>query len=157
MFRTLTNRGNFVRRKRHFPKFQPTYCYDVDKDTGKKVVVQNGKTNVFQQKQEALPMTQVYNLIDRIERTGDMSLLGEAVEGYFDATFLPRDMMEAKVIQCRVENLYRNLPIEEKKKYDNDISVFYKKVNEKLHENAKKAAEAARAADIAQEGGTPNE
>lgn len=134
---------------RKYPVAEAKYCYEIDKDTGKKVVVKNGETNVYAQKQEALQSTKIYNIIDRVERTGDMSLLGEAVESYFDATTMPKNMMEAKIVQCEVENVFRALPVEEKAKYDNDISKFYKTVNDRLHANAKAAAEKARADAIA--------
>lgn len=148
MFGNQYNKPKRSRRSRSFPKIQRSYTYDVDKDTGKRIVVINDETNVFLQKQEAYASTKIYNLIDRIERTGDLSLLGNAVDSYFDATLMPKDMMEAKILQCQVENLFRNLPIEEKKKYDNDIANFYKKVNDQLHANAKAAVEKARAAAI---------
>ena len=143
-FRTLTDRGTYKKRPRVYSEVLPSYTYDVDKDTGKKIVVRNGEQNVYAMKQEALKSTQIYSLIDRIERTGDMSLLGQAIEGQFDSTVLPKDLMEAKILQCKVENLYRALPVEEKAKYDNDISKFYKSVNDKIIENHKKAVEAAR-------------
>lgn len=157
-FRTAYIHGARVREVRQFPKFERQYCYDVDKDTGKKIVVVSGQSNVFLQKQEAESSTKLYNLIDRVQRTGDMSLLGQAVEGYFDATSLPRDLMQAKQIELKALNLYRALPVEEKAKYNNDFNTFVEKVNAALHENAAKAAAAAREAAKAKEvkeGGLP--
>ena len=149
MFGNQYHKPERKRRNRSYTVVEPQYCYEIDKETGKKVVVKNGETNFYAQKQEAYQSTKIYNIIDRVERTGDMSLLGEAVESYFDATTMPKNMMEAKIVQCEVENVFRALPVEEKAKYDNDISKFYKTVNDRLHANAKAAAEKARAAAIA--------
>lgn len=150
-FRTMSAPGTYPREIRTYPKVQASYGYDVDPETGKRIVVKKGSSNVYLQKQEAYPETRLYNLIDRVNRTGDMSLLGEAVEGYFDATTLPRDLMQAEQLRLRSESLFNSLPLEERRKYNNDIGIFLKHVNITLKENAVKQAAAKRAEAVKEE------
>lgn len=147
MFRNRSNYGIPCREIRNYPKVQPTYGYDTD-DTGRKIRVKNGTTNVYQQIQEATPETQIYNLIDRINRTGDMSLLGEAVEGVFDATVYPSDMFEAQRVRVKAEQIFAALPFEERRKYNNDVYKYIESVNTQLKANTLKAAEKKRAAVV---------
>lgn len=115
-----------------FPKTAPTYALSVDKDTGREIVVLSGETNVYLQKQEALSETLIYNLIDRIEKTGDYSLLGENLGGFIDVTDMPRNLLEASVVRAQCDQLFASLPSEERAKYGNDVNVFVKSVHDKL-------------------------
>lgn len=145
MFRTRSNYGMPRREMRSFPKCLPTYGYEIDKDTGRKVAVKTGSTNQYQMIQESVPETLIYNVIDRVNRTGDMSLLGQGVDGMFDATVLPGDLLEAQCVRVKAEQIFAQLPYEEREKYGNDVFKFIGHVNETLRNNAKKAKEAKRA------------
>lgn len=145
MFRTRSNYGIARREIRDFPKLLPTYGLEVDKETGRKVAVKTGTTNQYQQIQESVPETLIYNLIDRVNRTGDMSLLGKAVEGMFDATVLPNDLLEAQCVRVKAEQIFAQLPYEERLKYGNDVYKFIGKVNETLRANVQKKKAAKRA------------
>lgn len=115
--------------KREFPQVVSKYGYDVDKETGEKVVVKQGETNIFLQTQEALSETLVYNVIDRLNRTGDMSLLGNSVEGFIDVTSMPKTYLEAQVMRVKAEQFFDTLPIEEKRKFNNSAAQFIQAVN----------------------------
>ena len=123
-------KGKAPRSVRSYPKTMPKYGYDVDKETGEKIVVKQGETNVFLQTQEARADTLIYNIIDKINRTGDMSLLGNSVEGFIDVTSMPKTFLEAQVMRVKAEQFFDRLPIEEKAKFQNNVSVFIKSVNE---------------------------
>lgn len=138
-FRTFSDYGSACREIRSYPKFLPTYGYDVDKETGKKERVKNGETNVYQKTQEALPETLVYNILDRVQRTGDLSLLGQAVEGVFDATPYPKDLLEAQCVRVKAEQIFASLPFEERQKYDNNMYEYIRAVNKRMLENVEAA------------------
>lgn len=138
-FRTAYNYGVACREIRSYPKFLPTYGYDVDKDTGSKYRVKNGETNVYQKTQEALPETLVYNILDRVQRTGDLSLLGQAVEGVFDATPFPKDLLEAQCVRVKAEQIFAQLPFEERQKYNNNVYDYIRAVNKRMIENVEAA------------------
>lgn len=145
MFRTRSNYGKTRREMRSFPKILPTYGYEIDKDTGRKVAVKTGSTNQYQMIQESVPETLIYNVIDRVNRTGDMSLLGQAVDGMFDATVLPGDLLEAQCVRIKAEQIFSQLPYEERQKYSNDVFKFIGHVNQTLRNNALKKKEEKRA------------
>ncbi len=128
-----------------FPKTAPTYALSIDKETGREIVIQSGDTNVYLQKQEALSDTLIYNLIDRIERTGDYSLLGENLGGFIDVTEMPRNLLEASVVRAQCDQLFAALPAQERAKYDNDVNVFVKSVHDKLRAKVQTARPAAPA------------
>lgn len=138
-FRTAFNYGEPSRELRSYPKFLSTYGYEVDKDTGNKVRVRTGETNAYQKTQEALPETLVYNILDRVQRTGDLSLLGQAVEGVFDATPYPKDMLEAQCVRVKAESIFAQLPFEERQKYNNNVYDYIRAVNKRMLENVEAA------------------
>lgn len=144
-YRFVSNYGSACREIRSFPKFLPTYGYDVDKETGKKFRTKNGETNVYQKTQEALPETLVYNILDRVQRTGDLSLLGQAVEGVFDATPYPKDLLEAQCVRVKAEQIFASLPFEERQKYSNNVYEYIKAVNKRMQDNVSAAKEKQRA------------
>lgn len=134
-FRNRSNYGVACREIRSYPKFLPTYGYDIDKESGQKLRVKNGESNAYQKTQEAIPETLVYNILDRIQRTGDLSLLGQAVEGVFDATPYPKDMLEAQCVRIKAEQIFATLPFEERQKYNNDVYKYIEAVNKRMKEN----------------------
>lgn len=121
-------------KPRQFPVVAPTYAYDIDRETGKKVVVkQKTGTNFYQQIQESKEDTLIYNVIDRINRTGDYSLLGENMGGFFDATVLPKDLLAAKKVELQAKQFFDALPSDVRsKEYGNDFDTFIKTLNTKL-------------------------
>lgn len=145
MFRTRSNYGIARREMRYFPKSVPTYGYEIDKDTGRKIAVKTGSTNQYKMIQESVPETLIYNVIDHVNRTGDMSLLGQAVDGMFDATVLPGDLLEAQCVRIKAEQIFSQLPYEERQKYSNDVFKFIGHVNQTLRNNALKKKEEKRA------------
>lgn len=124
----------FEPKPREYPVIAPRYAYDVDKETGKKVVVkQKTGTNFYQQIQESKEDTLIYNVIDRINRTGDYSLLCENMGGFFDATVLPKDLLAAKKVELQAKQFFEALPSDVRsKEYGNDFDVFIKTLNSKL-------------------------
>ena len=143
-FRTRSDTSGYTPEVRDFPEIMPEYALRINPETGKREVYMKGKTNVYQQKQAALPDTLIYNLIDRIERTGDFSLLGENLGGFIDVTNMPRNLMEAENVRLQAQQLYNSLPLEERNKYGNDFSKFLMDVNEKLRTKEVAAAAAKR-------------
>lgn len=95
----------------------------------------------------------VYNLLDRIAKTGDESLFPAEwkQEGIVDYTQMPKDLMEAVAVANNAENLYAQLPDELKgssveetlanltddqiKAYIASVKAKYQTQNEKKGEN----------------------
>lgn len=151
IFRSRSNYSGWEREDRTFPQVEPTYAYDFDKTSGRKVLVKTGETNVYIPKQEAVQDTLVYNLIDQVQRTGNTELLGHSVDGFIDAIGLPKNLMEAENIRIKAETLFNSLPLDVRKQYGSDYGAFLKDMNHKLTEKQQTAASAAREAAKAQE------
>lgn len=143
-FRHRSDTSGYTPEVRDFPEIMPEYGLRINPETGKREVYKKGSTNVYEQKQAALPDTLIYNLIDRIERTGDMSLLGENLGGFIDVTNMPRNLMEAENVRLQAQQLYNSLPLEERNRYGNDFSAFLQDVNAKLKSKDVAAAAAKR-------------
>lgn len=148
--RAFPDNGSPSAEMEHSP-LQPKYVYSVDKETGRKTVVLAGHTNLEEQMQAALPDTLIYNVIDKIQRSGDMSLLGENIGGFIDVTDMPKNLLEAQAVRLQTEHLFASLPAEERSKYNNDVFTFVKSVNDKL----KAKAVSARSAAIKQAAAAP--
>ena len=125
-----------------FPKCLPKYGYEIDAETGEKVVAVVGHTNVYAQKQEAVKDTYIYNMIDRINRTGDFSLLGENLGGFIDVTNMPKNLMEAENVRVKARQIFDSLPMEKRSDYGNDFNLFLKDVNVKLSQKAPSVSKA---------------
>lgn len=127
---------HFSYEGRVFPKCANKYGVEFDKDTGREKVVIVGQTDVYAARQEALQDTLIYNIIDKVSRTGDFSLLGENMSGFIDTLDAPRDFMSACCVRSKVEQTFAALPYEERAKYNNDIYTFTKAVSDKLKERS---------------------
>lgn len=157
-FRNRSDLSGYKPLERSYPLVMPEFGIRVNPETSKREVYKKGDTNVYAQKQEALQDTLIYNLIDRVMRTGDKSLLGENLGGFIDVVGMPKNLMEAENIRLQSEQLFNSLPIEERRRYNNDISEFLLDVNKRLMQKTTKQAAAQRDnVNDSKEGGNSNE
>ena len=135
-FRSRSDYSGFEKVILTFPQTEPKYKIDVDKETGREIVVRAGETNVYIQKQEAVKDVLLYNLIDTYTRTGDASIFGENLGGFIDVVNLPKSLLEAENVRVQAKQLFDRLPFEQRNVYGNDVFVFLKDVNDKLKAKA---------------------
>ena len=135
--------GPIVRDVRTFPTTRNTYAYDFDKKTGRKVLVKTGETNFYELIQSSKDDNSVRGIVDRMNR-GDMTALGQAVEGFIDGLAFPKNFMEMQNVNIQMQNMFAALSPDEKKEYGSDINVFIKSMNEKLDKRLEEAAEKHR-------------
>lgn len=119
---------------RKFPCLAPVYGKEFDKETGREKVVVVSHTNFYEKIQAAKADTMIYNVIDRLERTGQRITDAEiAADGIVDTLSMPRNLMEAKQIECETRRFFEGLPAEVKfSKYQNSFDVFLKSVHDGL-------------------------
>lgn len=143
MFRSLSNLGGYVPRPIEYPKTRPTYEYDFDAKTGKKYLKRTGETNVYAMIQESKDDNTPQKIAARMQR-GDMTALGEVVDGFLDTLSYPKTFMESQNVMLKMQNLYDGLDVKQKAEYGNDINVFIKSLNTKMDEKLQANAQAQR-------------
>lgn len=97
------------------------YGYEINK-YGQKVLVKQGEYSLYDKIQESLEETKIENILQRVAM-GDTSVMRP--DGiYADLTNIPTNMIEARQMQQKLENLWNGLDNEIKKKYDYDVDKF---------------------------------
>lgn len=97
------------------------YGYEINK-YGQKVLVKQGEYSLYDKIQESLEETKIENILQRVAM-GDTSVMRP--DGiYADISNFPKNMIEARQTQQKLENLWNGLDNEIKKKYDYDVDKF---------------------------------
>lgn len=104
-------------------KFVDTFSLEIDKATGKKELKKTGKTNLYDKIQKSLNETLIYNILDRYQN-GDVQALQQRVGQYGDFSELPKTLAEAQQVLINAEKTFMALPLEERKKYNHNVSEF---------------------------------
>lgn len=129
-----------------YPLYAPEYRMELNQDTGLQELVEVGKINLYALKQEASKDCNIYNQIDRFNRTGDASFFGKTMEGFIDTLQMPKSLMEMENVRAKSSQLWSAAPREIREKYGNNIELFLKDVDKKLIERAQVKQAAQRAA-----------
>lgn len=98
--------------------YENTYQEQIDKKTGRKILVKIGKTCVYDKIQEDLESSKIENIIHRLAMH-DLSVLKEAAISYADADNFPKDLREAQDIVIRAKQEFEKFPIEVKRQFNN--------------------------------------
>lgn len=101
----------------------PTFSLQINKSTGKKELVESGKTNLYEKIQASKDATLVYNIIDRYN-AGDESVFNKAVGSYGNFTQMPSTLVEAQQKLIDAERTFEQLPITIREKYNNSYTEF---------------------------------
>lgn len=136
----------FERVPKSYPKFAPEYRMELNQETGLQELVEVGQTNLYAIKREAAKDCNIYNQIDRFNRTGDASFLGQTVDGFIDTLQMPKSLMEIENVRAKSSQLWSAAPREIREQYGNNIGLFLKDVDKKLSERAQAKQAAQRAA-----------
>lgn len=120
-FRTVFDRGETT----YSPigsEFAPTYSYRIDKKTGKKILVETGKTNIYEKIQASLESTKIENIIKRA--TADPNALLIKDGEYIDVSELPTSMIEIQNMMYKAKEEFNKLPSEIRSKFDNSMEKY---------------------------------
>lgn len=131
---------------RHYSKTEPQYRMELNPDSGLKELVEVGQVNVYAIKQEAAKDCNIYNQIDRFNRTGDASFLGQTVDGFIDTLQMPKSLMEIENVRAKASQLWAAAPRQIREQYGSNIEKFLKDVDKKLADRAAEKLAAQRAA-----------
>lgn len=102
----------------NFGDFEPIYQYEYNKK-GEKKLVQVGETNAYEKIQEAHESTKIENIIRRAQN-GDEGILNMVNGQYLDITDMPSSLMEAQNTIIRMKEQFEHLPMDTRRKFDND-------------------------------------
>lgn len=122
MFYSRSNRPKTIPQ----PKCEenvPTFSLQINKSTGKKELVESGKTNLYEKIQASKDATLIYNIIDRYN-AGDESVLNKAMGSYGNFTQMPATLVEAQQKLIDAERTFEQLPIAIREKYNNSYTEF---------------------------------
>ena len=97
-------------------EFLELFQEEFDKD-GKKIIVNIGKTNIYDKIQEGKENTEISHILERIA-LGDLSVLRSQQPQYIDATTLPKTLMEANNIVLKAKQEFEKMPKEVREKFD---------------------------------------
>ena len=99
----------------------PEYKYTRD-SYGRKVLEKTGERDLYAEIQAEYEATKIENILSRAI-AGDVSGLS-AVGDYYDTTSMPNNLIDAMAQIQKLENLWLNLPMEIKNKYNNSVEEF---------------------------------
>lgn len=88
----------------------------------------SGKTNVYDKIQAHLEETKLENILAKCIDMGDTTLLDQRKGFYADITEMPKTWIEAQNKLINAENIFNNLPLEIRKKYNNNFNKYLAEV-----------------------------
>lgn len=83
-----------------------------------------GKTNVYEKIQAHLEETKLENILAKCIDTEDTTLLNQREGFYADLSEMPNTWIEAQNKIKNAENIFNELPLEIRKKYDNNFNKY---------------------------------
>lgn len=87
-----------------------------------------GKTNVYEKIQAHLESTKIENILAKCIDMGDTTLLNQKEGFYADISEMPNTWIEAQNKIKNAENIFNSLPLEIRKKYDNNFNKYLAEV-----------------------------
>lgn len=99
-----------------------TYKYVIDPKTGRRKWKEVGETDRYAKIQESLEDSKLVNIIKRA--TTDPTILMASNGMWVDVTEMPRNLMEAQNSVLKARQQFADLPLEIRKKFDNDVDLY---------------------------------
>ena len=99
-----------------------TYKYVIDPKTGRRKWKEVGETDRYAKIQESLEDSKLVNIIKRA--TTDPTVLMANNGMWVDVTEMPRNLMEAQNSVLKARQQFADLPLEIRKKFDNDVDLY---------------------------------
>ena len=104
-------------------KTVPKFELKINKDTGRKELKENGRTDTYEIIQAAKEGTMIYNILERYQN-GEIEVLNKTQGVYGDFTQMPRTLAEAQQTLIDAENTFKTLPLEVRKEFNHSTSEF---------------------------------
>lgn len=104
-------------------RYENTYQEQIDKKSGKKILVKVGETCVYDMIQADLEQSKIENIIHKLAM-GDLSVLREASLTYVDADEFPKTLMDAQNIVVKAKAEFDKFPPEVKKEFNNSAEQY---------------------------------
>ena len=80
-----------------------TYCFDYDKETGRKILVEDKEIDIQEEIQMFEQDCNIYNIINRY-MYGDVNALNQVSTSYADLSSAPKSLMEAMNLSLKLKN-----------------------------------------------------
>ena len=94
-------------------------------DDGSKEIVVDGYKDVYEEIQSHADSVDIHKIVERCTITGDMSELYKTEGFYGDLAMFPTTRAEALQMLAEAQNIWDKLPIDVKKKFDNNVDNFF--------------------------------
>lgn len=97
-------------------RFLDTFQEEIKKD-GSKEIVKVGEKNIYEMIQADLESTKIENILHALAM-GDLEALQQREALYFDATTMPKNLMEVQNLVCKAKQEFDTFPIEVKELFN---------------------------------------
>lgn len=94
-------------------------------DDGTKELVVDGYKDVYEEIQSHADSVDIHKIVERCTMIGDMSELYKTEGFYGDLAMFPTTRAEALQMLAEAQNIWDKLPIDVKKKFDNNVDNFF--------------------------------
>lgn len=121
---------NFADLRNQAPSTDPgvrlitTYKLSYDDDGTKELVV-DGYKDIYEEIQSHADSVDIHKIVERCALTGDMSELYKTEGFYGDLAMFPETRAEALQMLAEAQNIWDKLPVDVKKKFDNNVDNFF--------------------------------
>lgn len=100
-----------------------TYKMCLDRETGHKTLVPDGKTNLYARIQEAAESCDINRIVARALE-GDTEALNRVAGTYMDCTNMPSTLADMHQIIMDAHNEFDALPLEIREKFGQDVNAY---------------------------------
>lgn len=94
-------------------------------DDGTKELVPDGYVDVYEEIQSHADSVDIHKIVERCTVTGDTSELYKTEGFYGDLAMFPKTRAEALQMLAEAQNIWDKLPVNVKKKFDNNVDNFF--------------------------------
>lgn len=101
-----------------------TYKLSYD-DDGNKELVHDGYKDIYEEIQSHADSVDIHKIVERCTITGDTSELYKTEGFYGDLAMFPETRAEALQMLAEAQNIWDKLPVDVKKKFDNNVDNFF--------------------------------
>ena len=126
-FFTLSNLPPSVVQK-DFDTKKFTYCFDYDKETGRKILIEDKEIDIQAEIQMFEQDCNIYNIINRY-MYGDTNALNQVSTSFADLSSAPKSLMEAMNLSLKLKNDFNNLKPEVRAEFHNDFNEYINSVS----------------------------
>lgn len=109
-------------------RYRTNYIRGFDKE-GNRILVENGKEDLFDTVQKAAPGNCIEDLLRRAE-SGDSSAISPVVDSFADLSNMPTDILSAHAMLQNAREKYRLLPKELRAQFGNSFEGLVKAVGD---------------------------